>query len=979
MIPPRLSSRALLLPIVLIVAALACNFNVSSFTEVTSEPPPRPTKVPQPAGEAAPVEEAVGDATPTPIPEFSTVTPAELAESLLEAEPPAFDPVGWGVRVGLLEPDTPRTRKSAPGWELGDQETFSVGIADPDSVPLYSVDPLTGEEATVTATEVEAELRLVTDLFYVWVDAAASEEVTDQALQAAAEQFASMGHALVQEVGGSEWTPGMDEDERLHLVYVPGLGTGVEARFRLLDEYPASVFAPSAEREVIFVNLDQVTPGEGSDVAAMTRAYWQMVAFNLDPNEPRWAVEGQARAVGDLAGFADARSIAAFLAASDTRLGAGPGASDEGAAQASAGANYLYHLYLHERVAAFQGQDPEAIVEPLPATDTAPIPGSEGLSAVAASPLKGLGAVDAAAADIGLDASANELFFDWTVANLIDDVNVDEGQYGYALAEAGNVCPVVTLSALPAINTYEIAPYAAHYYEMQSGTTVSVEFVGQQTSPLLADGPFAGEVALWSGQGEWMDVTLTRSVDLTGVERAALDFALWYDIQPNGDAAYVLASTDEGETWNALPGPRSTQMRGLPAYTGVSGGADVPAWLQERIDLTYFAGEEILLRFEYVTDGAVTGPGVMLDNVAIQDIGLADSFEALDTGWEVDGWLRTANVVPNEWGLFLVTEALGDAGEIVHAVTPLTVDAGGRASLSQALPSGVARSWLVVAFASQGAPFPAKYTLTIDGDFTLVTPPALPAGGLAAESFESSCGLFKRVSTPGYTDAIVDGAFSVQVNEPETTHVALAGGDYDDVVISVDTTQPLLPAIDGSWGAVCRYSDADNYYGFQLQSDGTHRIYAVVDGTASDLSPFESSEAILTGPSAENNVVVACIDQTLSLTVNGEVVASAEDSTFSSGQVGLLVATGLSTPVNVQFDDFVLTGPTGAGTPTEGVTPTPAPPEEICDCSYNRYNCRDFSTQQEAQACYNSCGGRANDVHLLDADFNGIVCETVFP
>jgi hypothetical protein len=422
-------------------------------------------------------------------------------------------------------------------------------------------------------------------------------------------------------------------------------------------------------------------------------------------------------------------------------------------------------------------------------------------------------------------------------------------------------------------------------------------------------------------------------------------------------------------------------LRGLPAYTGMSGGADVPAWLQERIDLTPFAGEELLLRFEYVTDGAASGPGVMLDNVAIQDIGLSDGFEALDPGWEAEGWLRTANAVPNEWGLFLVTEALGEAGNVVHSVTPLAVEAGGRASLTQALPDDVVRSWVVVALASWGAQSPAKYTLTIDGDFTPVTPPALPAGGLAAENFESSCGLFKQISASGFADAIVDGAFSVQVNEPGTTHVALADGDYDDVVISVDTTQPLLPALDGSWGVVCRYSSPDNYYGFQLRSDGTHRIYAVVDSTASDLSPFETSEAILTGPSAANTVVVACVEETLSLTVNGEVVASAEDSTFSSGRVGLLAAADLSAPVNVSFDDFVLTGPTGAGTPTEGATPmpTPAPPEAVCSCSANIYDCRDFGSRPEAQACYNSCGGLNNDVHLLDADLNGIVCETVFP
>jgi hypothetical protein len=150
-----------------------------------------------------------------------------------------------------------------------------------------------------------------------------------------------------------------------------------------------------------------------------------------------------------------------------------------------------------------------------------------------------------------------------------------------------------------------------------------------------------------------------------------------------------------------------------------------------------------------------------------------------------------------------------------------------------------------------------------------------------------------------------------------------------------------------------------------------------------DLSAFEESDAILTGPDAANDLVAACVGQTLSLTVNGEVVASAEDATFAHGRVGLLVGTGLGAPASAQFDNFVLTGPTGAGTPASTATPaagaTPIPATEVCDCSGNIYNCRDFSNRAEAQACYDFCGGRANDVHLLDADFNGIVCETVFP
>ncbi len=46
-------------------------------------------------------------------------------------------------------------------------------------------------------------------------------------------------------------------------------------------------------------------------------------------------------------------------------------------------------------------------------------------------------------------------------------------------------------------------------------------------------------------------------------------------------------------------------------------------------------------------------------------------------------------------------------------------------------------------------------------------------------------------------------------------------------------------------------------------------------------------------------------------------------------------------------------------------------------CSYNTYNCDDFSTHSEAQALYESCGGVSNDVHQLDRDKDGSACETL--
>ncbi len=55
----------------------------------------------------------------------------------------------------------------------------------------------------------------------------------------------------------------------------------------------------------------------------------------------------------------------------------------------------------------------------------------------------------------------------------------------------------------------------------------------------------------------------------------------------------------------------------------------------------------------------------------------------------------------------------------------------------------------------------------------------------------------------------------------------------------------------------------------------------------------------------------------------------------------------------------------------------PAANDGRYECSRNTYNCGDFATQAEAQSAFETCGGSANDVHKLDADLDGRVCESL--
>lgn len=46
-------------------------------------------------------------------------------------------------------------------------------------------------------------------------------------------------------------------------------------------------------------------------------------------------------------------------------------------------------------------------------------------------------------------------------------------------------------------------------------------------------------------------------------------------------------------------------------------------------------------------------------------------------------------------------------------------------------------------------------------------------------------------------------------------------------------------------------------------------------------------------------------------------------------------------------------------------------------CSKDNLNCSVFEYQEDAQALFQECGGLKNDVHGLDGDNDGVVCEAL--
>ena len=62
----------------------------------------------------------------------------------------------------------------------------------------------------------------------------------------------------------------------------------------------------------------------------------------------------------------------------------------------------------------------------------------------------------------------------------------------------------------------------------------------------------------------------------------------------------------------------------------------------------------VQLRFEYITDAAVHGEGLLLDDVSVPEIGYSSDFEIDDGGWTAEGFVRIENRLPQTYRLALI-------------------------------------------------------------------------------------------------------------------------------------------------------------------------------------------------------------------------------------------------------------------------------------------------------------------------------------
>lgn len=527
--------------------------------------------------------------------------------ALLRSEPPARDLAEVAVRMGRLSAEeallamTPEPR---PSPALGDSQDF--WLHDISGQAYFSV---------------TARLEAIGPEAYLWVQ---SDQAFDPAaLERGALAFSEEVLPAVRSVFGSEWSPGIDGDPRLHILHHEPIA-GIAGYFYSADEYPRAVEPHSNQREMFYINLAAATPGSFDYLSLLAHELQHMIHWNRDRDEAVWVNEGLSELSALVAGYRG-QTGAAFMEQPDTALMEWQ--HETGANGPHYAAAFSFLAYLRQRYG-------DALIQ-----------------AIVAAPGNGAHGIEEALAAVGAEADFEQVFLDWTAANLVHAPGRGPlgRRYGYGDLAIGRAQPL----PLPAEGVQEtVQPFGTDAFEVTALVRegrLALDFDGDPRVGLLEASAESGGPVWWSNRGDNMSSRLTRRLDLRGTQTAALELDLWHSMEPHWDYAYIQVSPDGGATWQALPTSRSSDENPNGNNFGAGITGESGAWLSETIDLGAFAGREILLRIEALTDDAVNQSGIALRAPRLRtDAGLA---ALADEGWEAEGWLHLDPVLPQRWGL----------------------------------------------------------------------------------------------------------------------------------------------------------------------------------------------------------------------------------------------------------------------------------------------------------------------------------------
>jgi pectate lyase len=184
---------------------------------------------------------------------------------------------------------------------------------------------------------------------------------------------------------------------------------------------------------------------------------------------------------------------------------------------------------------------------------------------------------------------------------------------------------------------------------------------------------------------------------------------------------------------------------------------------------------------------------------------------------------------------------------------------------------------------------------------------ATPGAILYQEQFENNTTGWARIANDNGIMDYDGGGYRILVRQPKLNIWSTSEKDFSDVRVEADVIKLHGPD-ENRMGLICRYQGGDHYF-FIISNDGYYVIGKFIGGLTLLLgqSEMQASEAIHTG--TMNHLRADCIGDKLTFYINFTEVASATDTDFASGDVGLVAGAFSEPGVDVLFDNFVVLQP----------------------------------------------------------------------
>jgi predicted DNA binding CopG/RHH family protein len=206
--------------------------------------------------------------------------------------------------------------------------------------------------------------------------------------------------------------------------------------------------------------------------------------------------------------------------------------------------------------------------------------------------------------------------------------------------------------------------------------------------------------------------------------------------------------------------------------------------------------------------------------------------------------------------------------------------------------------------AAPNLPTPLPVVTVAPPTATPVPAPETASGVLISDDFSSP----QRSALTSEEDGISrstfeDGAYLIEMKEPDTLAWALTNGNYGDIAVEIESTVASGSA-DVAAGLIFHYEDSRNFYLFRVSSNGYYDLEVVKDDKWQTLIDWTQSDAIKT---MHNTLRVETKGSKITLKVNGELLEATQDDARAGGDAGLAVSSFNTSKVMIRFDNLLIT------------------------------------------------------------------------